>query len=139
MDPEEQSPSKQQRLSGPVSVSPPHGANIAGAVGQLHPNVAPRVIAPKPPLSNAPGGGSMTTAASPYGQPAAMVQPMQNVQRVVKPMGRFHWVGGDEQCKLRNGPSYGQIGCPDPLRASYGWYHGQHPPGRQMDMPYAHM
>eukprot|EP00057_Strongylocentrotus_purpuratus_P019053 XP_011673527.1 PREDICTED: TOX high mobility group box family member 4 isoform X3 [Strongylocentrotus purpuratus] len=72
MDPEEQSPSKQQRLSGPVSVSPPHGANIAGAVGQLHPNVAPRVIAPKPPLSNAPGGGSMTTAASPYGQPAAM-------------------------------------------------------------------
>lgn len=88
MDPEEQSPSKQQRLSGPVSVSPPHGANIAGAVGQLHPNVAPRVIAPKPPLSNAPGGGPMPTAASPYGQPAAMVQPMQNVQRVVKPMVR---------------------------------------------------
>ncbi|XP_041454167.1 thymocyte selection-associated high mobility group box protein TOX-like isoform X2 [Lytechinus variegatus] len=141
MDPEEQSPSKQQRLSGPVSVSPPHGANVAGVVGQHHPSVAPRVIAPKPPSSsNAPvGGGTMTTAASPYGQPAAMVQPMQNVQRVVKPMGRFHWVGGDEQCKLRNGASFGQIGCPDPLRASYGWYHGQHPPGRQMDMPYAHM
>ena len=84
--PDDQLPNKQQRLSGPASVSPPHGANIGGGIAQ-HPAVAPRVIAPKPPLSpNAPVGVTMTTATSPYAQPAAMVQPMQNIQRVVKPM-----------------------------------------------------
>ncbi|XP_071508712.1 uncharacterized protein [Diadema antillarum] len=116
MDPEEQSPSKQQRLTGPVSVSPPHGANGggAGALGQ-HQTIAPRIIAPKPPTSsNVPVSATMTSAASPFAQPAAMVPPMQNVQRVVKPMTPpTAIVEPQQQLCTRNGCNRPSIPSPD--------------------------